>query len=47
MNHYMGQPRMMPRTTTVAPNAVDVTWPATEAHLGEITALRGARAQRD
>ncbi len=47
VNHYMGQPRLMPRTTTVAPTAVDVTWPATEAHLGEITAryeVRGPSA---
>ena len=47
VNHYMGQPRLMPRTTTAAPTAVDVTWPATEAHLGEVTAryeVRGPSA---
>jgi hypothetical protein len=47
VNHFMGQPRQMPRTTTVSPTAVDVAWPATEAHLGEIGAryeVRGPNA---
>ena len=47
VNHYMGQPRLMPRTTSAAPTAVDVTWPATESYLAEISAryeVRGPSA---
>jgi hypothetical protein len=43
----MGQPRQMARTTKTFPTAVEVTWPATEQHLGEIVAryeVRGPSA---
>ncbi len=47
VNHYMGQPRQMTRTTKTFPTAVEVTWAATEQHLGEIVAryeVRGPSA---
>jgi len=34
----MGQPRLTPRRTEVHPAAVEIHWPATEAHQGELTA---------
>ncbi len=34
----MGQPRMMARATEVHPGAVEIHWPATDAHQGELTA---------
>ena len=37
-NQGMGQPRKMERTLQIEPHWVQATWPASEAHHGEITA---------
>ncbi len=38
VNQGMGQPRLMERTTRTDGDAVEVHWPATDAHQGEMTA---------
>lgn len=38
VNQIMGQPRSMERTTQVSSDWVEVKWPATDGHKGEITA---------
>lgn len=38
VNQGMGQPRTMARTTESFPNAVEIGWPATDAHQGELVA---------
>ena len=38
VNQGMGQPRSMERTTRVSADWVEVSWPVTDAHKGEITA---------
>lgn len=38
VSQFMGQPREMKRTMTVLPTALEIKWPATDAHQAEITA---------
>jgi len=38
VNQIMGQPRSMERTTQISSDWVEVKWPATDGHKGEITA---------
>ena len=38
VNQCMGQPRLMERKTASGENWVEVTWPATESHLADVTA---------
>ena len=38
VNLVMGQPRLMERTTSSGDVWAEVSWPATDAHLGELTA---------
>jgi hypothetical protein len=45
VNRLMGVPRHMERTIATDPDSVQVTWPATETHAGEISARYEVVAQ--
>lgn len=38
VNHFMGQPRDMPREVTSTGKSVQIRWPATDSHRGEVIA---------